>query len=238
MVYFVEHSLHSLHNSLKLGQVAVKIYHSHTGIKIFKAVSLISFIIFLAFGKVDADISDPGIWQQIHTENTILYFQSVDDLYQFDTLINYELNCQKDEKITDHNVISNSVHTISKKIDSLFRRSQNILEMQGFTNKIIIKIFKNKKQLNHAFYNLYKKECNARAWYTHEKLTVYIQLDDLNEGMLAHEFAHAIVDHFMIVPPPGKSAEILARYVDTHLHLHADKPQRVHNPHINGYSIK
>ncbi|WP_299981139.1 hypothetical protein [Desulfobacula sp.] len=208
----------------------------HTEIKILKAVSLISLIILLAFGNVYADIPDPGKWQQIHTEKTILYFQSIDDLHQFNTRINYDLNCQKSERIIDQKVASNLADTIAKQIDALFGRTQEILEMQGFTNKIIIKIFKNKQQLNHAFFELYKKECNARAWYVHEKLTVYIQLDDLHEGMLAHEFAHAIIDHYMIIPPPGKAAEILARYVDTHLYI--NNTQSSSEAQLKGYSIK
>ncbi|MBC8441130.1 MAG: hypothetical protein H8D87_15770 [Deltaproteobacteria bacterium] len=210
--------------------------HSHIKIKILKSVLLISLILFLVIGNVDADISDSGKWQQIHTGNTILCFQSLEDLHRFNTRISYDLNCKKDEITIDQKIASTLADTIAKKVDALFERSQEVLEMQGFTSKIIIKIFNNRQQLNHAFYKLYKKECNVRAWYIHEKLTVYIQLDDLHEGMLAHEFAHAIMNHYMIIPLPGKTAEILARYVDTNLHI--DKTQKFRPPHINGYSMK
>ena len=214
----------------------MKICFNHIENKILKTISSISLIILLVFGNVDADISDLDNWQQIHTENTILYFQSLEDLHRFNARIGYDLNCKKDETTIDQKIASALADTIAKKVDALFERSQEVLEMQGFTNKISVKIFNNQQQLNQAFYNLYKKECNVRAWYTHEKLTVYIQLDDLHEGMLAHEFAHAIINHYMIIPLPGKTAEILARYVDTHLHI--DKIQKPHDQHINGYSMK
>jgi hypothetical protein len=54
-------------------------------------------------------------------------------------------------------------------------------------------------------------------WYTHANNTVYLNLNDFQEGMLAHELTHAIVDHYLLVRPPHATAEILARCVDNHL---------------------
>ena len=207
-----------------------------TEIKILKTAFLISLIITMALASVNADAKGSGDWQQIHTENTIIYFQNLDDLHQFNTRINYGLNNQKAVRTLEQKADSSLAEIIAEKIDALFRRSQEILEMQGFTNKINVKIFKNRQQLSHAFYKLYKKECNARAWYTHERLTIFVQLDDIHEGILAHEFAHAIIDHYMIIPPPGKPAEILARYVDTH--LHENNTRGSSDSHIKGYSVK
>ncbi|WP_457552232.1 hypothetical protein [Desulfobacula sp.] len=214
----------------------MKINPYHTEIKILKAISLICLIITVTFSNAGADKSNLENWQQINTENATLCFQSLDDLQLFNTRINYDLNYNKNERTIDQRANSNLSDNISQKIDSLFERSQELLEMKGFTNKIIVKIFHDRQQLNHAFYELYKKECNVRAWYTHEKLTIYIQLDDLHEGMLAHEFAHAIINHYMIIPLPSKAAEILARYVDTH--LKKDRLQDHIDTYVNGYSTK
>ena len=41
--------------------------------------------------------------------------------------------------------------------------------------------------------------------------------EDVHEGMLAHEIAHSIIDHYLLVRPPRATAEILSRYVDAHL---------------------
>ena len=51
----------------------------------------------------------------------------------------------------------------------------------------------------------------------YEYNTVYLNVQDVHEGMLAHELAHAIIDNFMAVRPPRATAEILATYVDKHL---------------------
>ena len=34
---------------------------------------------------------------------------------------------------------------------------------------------------------------------------------------MAHEIAHAIIDHYLLIRPPRATAEILAHYVDEHL---------------------
>ena len=47
---------------------------------------------------------------------------------------------------------------------------------------------------------------------------LYIFIFSFNiQGMLAHEMAHSIIDHYLTVRPPKRSAEILARFVDKHL---------------------
>jgi len=57
----------------------------------------------------------------------------------------------------------------------------------------------------------------VRAWYIYERNTIYLNVRDVNEGIVAHEMAHAIIDHYLLVRPPRATAEILARYVDEHL---------------------
>jgi hypothetical protein len=64
---------------------------------------------------------------------------------------------------------------------------------------------------------IFKRRGSARAWYVYEYNTIYINVRDVNEGMLAHELAHSIIDHYLSVRPPRASAEILATYVDKSL---------------------
>ena len=104
-----------------------------------------------------------------------------------------------------------------KKADAVFQRVQNILGMQKKMDKVKINIYKSKAQLNKAYTALYKETCTIRAWYRHRNNTIYVNANDLHEGVLAHELAHAIVDHYLLVRPPRATAEIIARYVDSHL---------------------
>ena len=195
---------------------------------VFWGILLLLIAPEIVFSKTSgADLIE---WEKIDTHHTIIYYQSSEDLKRFNTKINFNASTKK----------AALAIVISDKIDKLFKKSQQILGMHGFIKNIKIKVFKNKQQLDNAYYKIYKKRSNARAWYTHEKLTVFIQLDDIFEGMLAHEFAHAIIDHYMIVPPPGETAEILARYVDTHLVDSIIKPGSKKNKPTNarGYSAR
>jgi hypothetical protein len=96
--------------------------------------------------------------------------------------------------------------------------------MRTKTEKVIIKIFSNKKQLQAAYRKLnkeaiqnYQTSISIRAFYIQKNDTIYLNIDDLHEGMLAHEMAHALIGRYFLVRPPRSTAEILAQYVDKHL---------------------
>jgi hypothetical protein len=89
--------------------------------------------------------------------------------------------------------------------------------MRKKMEKVRINIYNNKTQLESVYYKVFKKNCKFKAWYIYEFNTIYVNIQELHEGMLAHEIAHSVVDHFLSVRPPGATAEILARYVDNHL---------------------
>ena len=91
-------------------------------------------------------------------------------------------------------------------------------------NRSKIILCKNKAQLNEAYSNFnessrsaYGDQTPPKAWYIYELNTIYVNVDDLHEGILAHEMAHSIIDNYLFVRPPEPTAEILARYVDSHL---------------------
>lgn len=122
------------------------------------------------------------------------------------------------------------IKRFKKRVDALFEKVQEILGMNKKMKKPIVKIYSNKKQLHTAYSSIYGKSyrcyddhCSTqssapRAWYIYEYNTIYINVDDVHEGMMAHEMAHSIIDHFLHVRPPKATAEILGRYVERHLH--------------------
>lgn len=203
-------------------------------------------IFFLGPGMLFSGIANSFAldWQTIDTKNATIHFQDLDDLRIFNSKILFTVQIDNATISEETNHYSSLTAEAIKKTDALFIRSRNLLDMHGFMNKINVKLFKNKQQLNDAFYALYKAEGNARAWYTHEKMTIYVQLEDLHEGMLAHEMAHSIIDHYLIIPPPHGTAEILARYVDTHLKdenkvaeiTHEHGNEKVAQAQVKGYS--
>ena len=178
------------------------------------ALIWVSLLLFYPFTDLSADDTP---WQNIETKHTIIDYQSPEDLKTFNKKVVY-CSTQRSLKSLFSPSSSNSLtDRLKKKVDALYERVQEMLDMRERMNKVIINISHNEKQLNAAFYKIFKQKCSVRAWYIYEFNTIYINADDLNEGILAHEMAHAIIDHYFAVRPPKATAEILARYVDKHL---------------------
>lgn len=92
---------------------------------------------------------------------------------------------------------------IKYKIDGLYERVQEILDMRKRSDKkLIIDLYDNKKEMGKAYAKLYGGTLRVRAWYIFELNTIFVSANDVHEGMLAHEMAHSIIDHFLTVRPP------------------------------------
>jgi len=66
----------------------------------------------------------------------------------------------------------------------------------------IIDATADQKQLHAAYKKIYRKKTRLRAWYIFEYNTVYLNVRDLHEGILAHELAHSIIDNYLSTRPP------------------------------------
>ena len=105
-----------------------------------------------------------------------------------------------------------------RKMDALYEKVQRILDMRkAMSNKVRVHVHAGAADLDATFRKIFHKSGSVRSWYVYEYNTVYVNAEDLHEGMLAHELAHAIIDHYLSVRPPRATAEILATYVDNHL---------------------
>jgi len=172
-------------------------------------VSLFVAALFLITSQLFAQTGLHPAWYQLETEKTILFYRNTGDLEKFNTLIDFQNQTSQKKNALAIN--------LEEKIDSLFLRVSSILGMTKKFKKVRIHIYPDKNQMDQIFNLVHPDAPLVRAWYEYEKNTIYINLDDLNEGMLAHELAHAVIDHNLLIPPPVNSAEILARYVDNHL---------------------
>ena len=99
-------------------------------------------------------------------------------------------------------------------VDQLFQRVQAILEMSKPGLKVKIKVFQNQTALSGEFEKIVGKPTQAPAFYWKETNTIYLQLEQISTGILAHEMAHAVIAHFFIITPPEKVLELLCQYVD------------------------
>ena len=174
---------------------------------------------FAPTGKVHTEPIKKTLWQCIETKHTIIQYEKLKDLKKFEDKIDYTREESGLKGLFFSSTSNNPKEALTKKVEALFERVQEILDMRTKINKIIIKVYPDKKRLDEIYYYITGTKCHVRSWYIYESNTIYINASDIHEGILAHEMAHAIIDHYFSVRPPKATAEILARYVDKHLHF-------------------
>jgi len=167
------------------------------------------------FGAVEA--SGGIAWRSIETGHAVIRYQSPEDLAKFDKKVDYSPGEWGITRLFSKRDSDDLPGTVKKKIDALYERVMDILDMRKRMKKVTINIYRDKEQLYAAHHGIYKTDPPYRAWYEYENNTIHVNADDLTEGILAHEMAHSIIDHFLVIRPPKATAEILARYVDRHL---------------------
>ena len=156
-------------------------------------------------------------WQALESRYTIILYQSADDLARLDRHLKYDAVRRGLKGLFATGNTGSLTATVPAKVDALFERVQEILDMGRAMQKPTIFIHPDRHRLHEAYRQLYNRPCRIRAWYQFSTNGIYLNVRDLHEGMLAHEMAHAIIDHYLLVRPPAATAEILARYVDSHL---------------------
>jgi predicted metal-dependent peptidase len=72
-------------------------------------------------------------------------------------------------------------------------------------------------EVQQAYRSRYGKSVDYIAFYAPKDKTVYISVDDIRLGVLAHELAHVVIEHYFLNSPPNKIHEVLAQFVETHL---------------------
>lgn len=157
-------------------------------------------LIFILMGQ-GVLYAGSGQWQALKTRYLNLYFQTLADLETFDQKI---APVRYSARFSGFTSGSQGPHgPLADKVDGLVEKVQLILDMHK-PIRIDIRIYPEKKALQDHYFSVYKKRRNIRAWYVFEENTIYLSVEDLFSGMLAHEIAHAIIDHFLAVrPPPG-----------------------------------
>ena len=175
------------------------------------------FFFLWTFGSAYADSSKDSSWHILKTKYTKIRYHSLKDLKKFAGNIDYSPGSLGLKGFFKKKSSAELANEIKLKVDAVYERVQEILDMRKLMKKVKINIYHNKKELRATYQKIFNKPSRLRGWYIYEFNTIYFNVDDVHEGMLAHEIAHSIIDHYLSVRPPKATAEILARYVDGHL---------------------
>ena len=107
--------------------------------------------------------------------------------------------------------------TVAEKFDAIFARVEDILDMFPSKINVTVRIYKNRNGLDAVYEEIFNEPNKAVSFYIYKTNTIYTTERDVKEGILAHEMAHCIIDHYFVILPPRKIQEMLAIYADVHL---------------------
>lgn len=103
------------------------------------------------------------------------------------------------------------------RIDKIVERVCELLDMHPPDLQFKIYSYSTFKELELEYRSITFSGMSPTAFYNHKTRTIYISVQDITDGILAHEIAHAVINLYFGVPPPRKMQEVLAQYVDKHL---------------------
>ncbi len=106
---------------------------------------------------------------------------------------------------------------ISARLQFLLMRVEDILGMKPLIAKVSIEVLGSRRDLQAKCFELVHANEAYKAFYAHGLRTIFSSEQDIIDSIIAHELGHAVIDHYFMVPPPSKVAELLAGYVDEHL---------------------
>lgn len=168
----------------------------------------------VAFSQTSDQPSNEEVWDSIESNFFIVYFRPDANLNGIERELNnrtiyYDQPARYGEVTVPDE--------ICYRLDRLFGRVKEILNMYPDIPKINIKIYRDREELNNEYNKLLGKKADIGSFYIKDHNTIYTSEGDISDSVITHEMAHAIIDHYFAVIPPEKVSEIIASYVDIHL---------------------
>lgn len=156
-----------------------------------------------------------GKWDEIESKYFHIYFRPKTDLKKVEKLLKKRRYYVVGLKEPGWG--SSIEDKIAYRMDKLFVRARELLDMKPRMKRIHMIIMKNRNEVEEQYTNITRQKKRVKSFYHHKSLTIYTSLQDMTDSVIAHEIGHSIVDHYFVMKPPAKVAEMLASYVDMHL---------------------
>lgn len=103
---------------------------------------------------------------------------------------------------------------VRHKIDTITERAKIIIETFPKKLRFTIVFLSSATDVQRIYKEKYNIKTNYIAFYSPEDKTIFISVNNVDTGVLAHEVAHAVIDKYFVVSPPARVHEILAQYVE------------------------
>ncbi|BDD87644.1 hypothetical protein [Desulfofustis limnaeus] len=143
-----------------------------------------------------------------------LIYTSVEDLQEFND--NLRLTRQLSAMVAQKQPATIEEEVLAK-LDIIIEKVEVVLDM--FPNNLAISfhILPDRRAVSSVYRQKYNKQVDYLAYYSLSEDTVYFSAYDATIRVVAHEIAHAVIDHFFQVRPPYNMHELMAQFAEKHV---------------------
>ena len=161
----------------------------------------------------DAPYLNTADWSSDESNFFIIYYLKTADLRAVERKIS--VKALSLGQTASYNEV-NPPKEICQRLDSMFDEVKNVLGMHPEMPRIKIVIFKDKDELNKEYFKIFGAESDLKSFYVNNHNAIYTSESAIEDSVMIHEMAHAVIDHYFSVIPPKIISEVLASYVDVY----------------------
>lgn len=125
---------------------------------------------FSVCGVVHSEASKDIVWQHIETKHVIIHYQSLEDFGKFSSKVKYGPKRGNSAGLSSISGYDDLIEPVTKKVDAIYERVQEILGMRRKMEKPTVKIYRDRPQLDEAHAGISKGKLSFRgfrAWYVY-----------------------------------------------------------------------
>ncbi len=172
-----------------------------TVIKIIVAVLFITVSLVSSFGA------------ELQTRYTTVIYEDNKQLKQF----NKTLYMGRRGRLLKDGKPLTLTDEVKNKIDLIVEKNEIALEMFPDNLKFRLVLKSTTAEVQDTYKNLYGKRVKFIAFYSPIEDSVFITVRESTLRVLAHEFAHAVINHYFDIAPSRKIHELLARFAENRI---------------------
>lgn len=181
-----------------------------------KKFSILIIAVLIILSSATCFAENVSGWRKFDAKYCTLYLNEGANPYRIDRDLNvHKIRVYSNPRI--YKPTDKVIESLISKIDLIFSRVSEILDMKPDTNNVSIKFVRTKQELSDEYEKIFGEGRPLKAFYVRRLNTIFMSEQTASEDVLAHEIAHAIIDNYFVILPPQRVQEILSTYVDKEL---------------------
>ena len=111
---------------------------------------------------------------------------------------------------------ANLMEEVREKLETAVDETKSILEMFPEDLSFKIVLLPTAVAVRRVYREIYNTPSEFIAFYSPQKKTIFLSVNDVQLRVLIHEIAHVVMDFYFGVAPSVKIHEVLAQYAESH----------------------